>query len=180
MSSILYTQIDVPFNFRYTCWFCGEPSIDYVDFPKSAESIPKLEHPPIAIPVCDECSKVKYQDNVHSIWALRDQVKHSLITKYTKHLGIGENWTEQELKDSEFSGTILGGFGRSAWKMFQIAKSRVSFNGWDVSVDEVPLSANDETSGFSFEGVRYLSLNACIDYYVKATSIDRELFYLLA
>ncbi|HHX8436981.1 TPA: hypothetical protein ACVO1K_003109 [Vibrio diabolicus] len=170
-----FSKIDIPFNYRYTCWFCGEPSIDYVDFPKSANSITKLEHSPITVPACDECYKVNYPNDVHSVWALRDQVKHFLITKYAKHLGIGENWTEQELKETEFSGNILGGFGKSAWEMYQIAKSRVSFKGWEITVDEVPLNGYDETSGFSFGGVRYLSLNACIDYYVKATGIDRNL-----
>ncbi|ELR8729663.1 hypothetical protein OC523_021435 [Vibrio vulnificus] len=162
-------------NYRYICWFCGEPSIDYVDVPKSAKSITRLEHSPIAVPACDECCKVNYPNDVHSAWALRGQIKHFLITKHAKQLGIGENWTEQELKETEFSGSILGGFGRSAWEMYLITKSRVSFKGWEISVDEVPLNGYNETSGFSFNGVRYLSLNTCIDYYVKATSIDRDL-----
>ncbi|USD59491.1 hypothetical protein J4N45_13305 [Vibrio sp. SCSIO 43140] len=179
MSSNSYLQMDVPFNSRYICWFCGEPSIGYVDFPQSAESVSKLEHSPIAIPMCDECSKVNYHSDVHSIWALRDLVKHSLITKYAKHLGIGENWIEQELKESEFSGSVLGGFGQSAWEMYEIAKSRVAFKGWNVSIDEVPFEGYDDTSGFSYDGVRFLSLNTCIDYYVKATSIDRELMVRL-
>lgn len=59
--------------------------------------------------------------------------------------------------------------------MYQITKSRVSFIAWKITVDEVPLNGYDETSGFSFDGVHYLSLNACIDYFDKTASVDRDL-----
>lgn len=175
MSVYSYSQIDVPFNLRHTCWFCGEPSYTFTEFPISEESIIKIDHQPLAIPACKECSNVRYKNDVHSVWSLRDHIKHFLITKYAKHLGIGENWTEKELQESEFSGSLLGGFGRSAWEMYEIAKMRVSFAGWELSVDEVPLFIHDETSGFNFDGVRYLSVSACVDYYQKAAGIDRAL-----
>ncbi|MGR5407605.1 hypothetical protein [Vibrio alfacsensis] len=175
MKDTLFKQIDIPFDFRHTCWFCGEPSQDFINFPASVHLIPKLEHEPIAIPACDECSRITFPNDIRCAWSLRDHIKNILIVRYAKHLGIGENWTEQELVDTEFSGSSLGGFGRSAWAMFEIAKTRVSFSGWSLSVDEVPLVNYDETSGFTFDGTKYLSLSSCIDYYEKATGIDKEL-----
>lgn len=106
---------------------------------------------------------------------MRDQIQHTLIDKYAKHLGIGENWTEQELIDSDFSGSTLGGFGRSAWKMYQIAKQRVDYKGWPLSVDDISLEVYDETSGFEFDGTRYASINSCVDYFTKAAGVDKEL-----
>ncbi|EAQ54708.1 hypothetical protein MED222_01617 [Vibrio sp. MED222] len=106
---------------------------------------------------------------------MRDQIKHALIDKYAKHLGIGENWTEQELIDSDFSGSTLGGFGRSAWKMYQIAKQRIDYKGWPLSVDDIVIEVYDETSGFEFDGTRYASINSCIDYFTKAAGVDKEL-----
>ena len=170
-----YSHIDTPFNLRHTCWFCGEPSNHSVEFPKTDQLFAKVEHAPIALPACKECANVKYAKDLTSIWAVHDQIKHSLIDKYAKHLGIGENWTEQELIDSDFSGSTLGGFGRSAWKMYQIAKQRVEYKGWLLSVDDIPLEVYDDTSGFEFEGTRYASTTSCIDYFTKATGVDKEL-----
>ncbi|MEZ8040926.1 hypothetical protein ACED25_15140 [Vibrio sp. 1F263] len=170
-----YSYIDIPFNLRHTCWFCGEPSSNLVEFPKTAQAVAKIGHSPIALPACNECARVNYSKNLTSIWSVRDQIKHTLIDKYAKHLGIGENWTEQELIDSDFSGSTLGGFGRSAWKMYQIAKQRVDYKGWPLSVDDIPLEVYDETSGFEFDGTRYASINSCIDYFTKAAGVDKEL-----
>ncbi|CDT42584.1 Conserved hypothetical protein [Vibrio coralliirubri] len=170
-----YSYIDIPFNLRHTCWFCGEPSNDVVEFPKTAQTVAKIGHSPIALPACNECARINYSKNLTSIWSVRDQIKHTLIDKYAKHLGIGENWTEQELIDSDFSGSTLGGFGRSAWKMYQIAKQRVDYKGWPLSVDDIPLEVYDETSGFEFDGTRYASINSCIDYFTKAAGVDKEL-----
>ncbi|MEZ8946460.1 hypothetical protein AB6E30_20720 [Vibrio sp. 10N.247.311.12] len=170
-----YSYIDIPFNLRHTCWFCGEPSSNLVEFPKTTQAVAKIGHSPIALPACNECARVNYSKNLTSIWSVRDQIKHTLIDKYAKHLGIGENWTEQELIDSDFSGSTLGGFGRSAWKMYQIAKQRVDYKGWPLSVDDIPLEVYDETSGFEFDGTRYASINSCIDYFTKAAGVDKEL-----
>ncbi|WP_210455493.1 hypothetical protein [Vibrio crassostreae] len=170
-----YSYIDIPFNLRHTCWFCGEPSSNLVEFPKTAQAVAKIGHSPIALPACNECARINYSKNLTSIWSVRDQIKHTLIDKYAKHLGIGENWTEQELLDSDFSGSTLGGFGRSAWKMYQIAKQRVDYKGWPLSVDDIPLEVYDETSGFEFDGTRYASINSCIDYFTKAAGVDKEL-----
>ncbi|CAK1699535.1 HNH endonuclease [Vibrio crassostreae] len=170
-----YSHIDTPFNLRHTCWFCGEPSSNLVEFPKTAQAVAKIGHSPIALPACNECARINYSKNLTSIWSVRDQIKHTLIDKYAKHLGIGENWTEQELIDSDFSGSTLGGFGRSAWKMYQIAKQRVDYKGWPLSVDDIPLEVYDETSGFEFDGTRYASINSCIDYFTKAAGVDKEL-----
>ncbi|MGF1698557.1 hypothetical protein L4C54_23230 [Vibrio lamellibrachiae] len=175
MPSKSYSPIDVPFNLRHTCWFCGEPSSAQLLFPRSAKSSKHADHPPLEIPACRECDSIKYPARLTSIWELRSSIKQALISKYAKHLGIGENWTEQELIDSDFSGAILGGFGKSAWHMYEIAKQRVAFEGWELSVDSLPLDCVDETSSFEFNGTHYSSLSTCIDYFVKATSIDEEL-----
>ena len=106
---------------------------------------------------------------------LRDKLKQALMIKYAKHLGVGENWTEQELIESDFSGAILGGFGKSAWKMYEIAKQRIEYQGWPLSVDDIPIEAYDDNNGFEFDGTRYASVQSCIDYFSKAAGINKEL-----
>ncbi|EGU33797.1 hypothetical protein VIBRN418_15833 [Vibrio sp. N418] len=173
MSNHAHTSIDIPFNCRHICWFCGEPSSRSLLFPRHASK--KSQHTALSVPACSECDSIKYPSKVDSIWVLRAYLKQALITKYTKHLAIGENWTEQELLESNFSGAILGGFGQSAWQMYEIAKQRIAFEGWPLSIDDLPFYTLDDTSGFEFNGTRYSSLNACIDFFVDATGIDKDL-----
>ncbi|PKF50050.1 hypothetical protein [Enterovibrio nigricans] len=173
MQSDSHTPIDIPFNFRHTCWFCGEPASKTLHFPRQANK--KIEHALLAIPACKECDSIKYSRDISSIWRLRASIKQALITKYTRHLAIGENWTEEELSDSEFSGSILGGFGQSAWQMYEIAKQRIAYEGWPLSVGELPFDTFDDTSGFDFNGTRYASLSTCIDFFVSATDVDKDL-----
>lgn len=175
MQTHSHTLIDIPFSSRYTCWFCGEPSGATLHFPRSAEPNFHLEHAFLAIPACNECHLIDYPDHLSSIWGLRSCIRQALISLYTPHLAIGENWTEQEIQDSDFSGAILGGFGKSAWRMYEIAKQRVAFQGWLVSVDGLPLDIIDDTSDFEFDGTHYSSLKTCIDFFADATNIDKDL-----
>ncbi len=174
-----YSLIDIPFNLRHTCWFCGEPSFDLLSFPKSSHQIVQISHQPIELPTCKECLSLPTGGVVESIWSFRDNIKHALMNKYAKHLGIGLQWTKEELEDSEFHGAILEGFGKSAWPMYEIAKERVEYVGWDITVDGEPLDGYDESYGYEFNGVRYLSIQACIEYHVKALSLDLVLLETL-
>lgn len=169
-----YSLIDVPFNVRHTCWFCGEPSYDLLSFPISSHQVISLSHQPIDVPACKECLSFAISGVSESIWSYRDKVKHALMSKYAKHLGIGLQWTKEELDNAEFHGAVLEGFGKSAWQMYEIAKARIDYTGWVLCVDGLPLEG-DESYGFEFNGVRYLSVQACIEHHVKALSLDKLL-----
>ncbi len=171
---VYYSLIDVPFNLRHICWFCGEPSYDLLSFPASSRQVHHIFHQPIELPACKECLSFSSSGVSESIWSYRDKVKHALMNKYAKHLGIGLQWTKEELEEAEFHGAVLEGFGKSAWQMYEIAKARVDYVGWELCVDGSPLEG-DESYGFEFNGVRYLSVQACIDHHVKALSLDKLL-----
>ncbi|OEE86201.1 hypothetical protein A1OQ_17115 [Enterovibrio norvegicus FF-162] len=173
MQTHSHTLIDIPFNQRHICWFCGEPSSEILHFPRTARK--NVEHALLALPACKECDAIKHSRDINSIWQFRAHVKQALISKYTKHLAIGENWTKEELEESEFSGSILGGFGESAWHMYEIAKQRVAYEGWPLIVDGLTFDAMDDTSSFEFNGTCYASLRNCVDFFEKASDIDKEL-----
>lgn len=170
-----YTFIDIPFNYRHTCWFCGEPASRVFDFPKNLKHVHYLQHDPMTLPACSECAAVNVASDTATIWAVRDHVKQALMNKYGDHLAIGQNWTQQELEQSEFSGALLGGFGESAWQMYLIAKQRISYQGWPLMLDSIPVEGESEAYGFEFDGVRYISLNTCIDHLIKSLRLDKEL-----
>lgn len=175
MSVDHYVQIDIPFNARYTCLFCGEPSNDVVNIPFSVDDIHSAPHEPLSVPVCTECMAVVKKARCQSIYQYRNTVKAALTRKYQKALSIGSNWTEQELKDSEFEGAAFEGFKRSAWMMYTIAKERINFAGWALSLDGIPLAADDDAGGFTFDGTEFVSIEHAIEHYIKTFHLDAGL-----
>ncbi|OZS44021.1 hypothetical protein [Photobacterium sanguinicancri] len=155
-----YQSIDVPFNYRHTCWFCGEPYFESFGFMPS----PNYEHQehPLMLPCCQECLSSCKSIKVSSLDLLRDRVKEQLHKRYAKHLQIGVNWTKEELEDCEFEGKALEGFRESAWAMFEIAKERVNYQGWPISIDGIPVAGITNVFQFEFDGIFYTGLNHAV------------------
>ncbi|MBD1576484.1 hypothetical protein HC723_08540 [Vibrio sp. S11_S32] len=170
-----FEPIDIPFNYRHTCWFCGEPAADMLDIPLAMRNVKLCTHQPISVPICAECQTFPVQQHCNSIWQHRDYIKQRLMKVYAKHLGIGLNWTKQELEEASFEGSIFEGFSRSAWAMYQIANERVRYAGWDLTVAGSAIGY-DDSAGFEFDGVRFASQEACMNYYCAAQGLNTTLF----
>lgn len=155
-----YHNIDVPFDYRHTCWFCGEPYFDSHAF----MAVPNYDNQtlPIMLPCCQECFAFANAVKVSSLDLLRDKVKQQLHKKYHKHLQIGVNWTKEELESSEMDGKALEGFRISGWKMFEIAKERVNYAGWPINIDGLPCYDVTTTFQFEYDGIIYTSLNHAV------------------
>ncbi len=166
------TRIDVPFDKRHLCWFCGEPCKDTLEY----EAQPHTPHPSLALPCCAECLKLAKQHPLTSIWDCRLAVKDALMGIYAKDLAIGINWTEQELAESEFSCKVFEGFKKSAWMMYQIARDRINFSGWPLQLEGIEIVCQHDSARFEFDGVAYTSLHAAIGYYSKQFSLDPSFF----
>ncbi|WP_261817764.1 hypothetical protein [Vibrio gallicus] len=169
-----YASIDIPFNLRHCCWFCGEPSYRELNFP--IHDADYTTHIPLAIPACDECHKLAGGSATDSIWNLRLQLKNALMKRYAKHLGIGVNWTKQELQQTQLEGTAFKGFTESAWAMYEIAKQRIEFEGWPLSANGIPLEIVDDSYAYEFEGKKFLNFDAAIEFFQRAESLNKSLF----
>ncbi|GAL28899.1 hypothetical protein JCM19239_2140 [Vibrio variabilis] len=170
-----FTAIDVPFNSRHTCWFCGDMSDMSLYFPRRQDDRKAQTHLPLELPICNECNGFANVCVANSTSHLRLQIKHHLLKKYAKTLGIGVNWTKLELEEAELDGAAFKGFKKSAWSMYEIAKKRVDYKGWDICVDGIPLSNLDESSFFQFDEMRFLNVDAAIDFYSKSESLSKML-----
>ncbi|CAM4173196.1 hypothetical protein [Vibrio neonatus] len=169
-----YEAIDIPFNYRHTCWFCGEPSNVAVNFPTRPSAV--LAHTPLQLPACQECKTIASSCVTDSVWDLQLQVTNALMKRYAKHLGIGINWTKQELAETQLEGTSFKGFTDSAWMMYEIAKGRVDFSGWPLALNGVPLDIIDDSYGFEFDGARFINFQTAVDFYQKSESLNKHLF----
>jgi hypothetical protein len=173
----MYKEIEIPFSNRHTCWFCGEPSIDELyKFPAKQSDVNSIEHEALLLPICNECNSYKSNKYFTSIFVLRDFIKGIIVEKYSKALGIGLNWTEQELVTSELEGYAFEGFKKSAWPMFEIAKSKINFHGWPIIVDDVPLDFYSPINSFVYEGIQYKNIDNASNVIIKELNLDRILF----
>ncbi len=161
-----YQSIDIPFNFRHLCWFCGEPCHRTFKFPSDPQDISRCEHAPLLIPCCQECLSLaqKVQGTHTQISEFRTQYKQVFTRKYQSHLAIGKNWTKQELEESELSGKAFAGFKKSAWMMFEIAQQRLLFQGWPIQIDGQAMVCQQVTS-FTFDGEEFASIDDAIMTY---------------
>lgn len=163
--------IEVPFQYRHSCWFCGEPAGKLFTFPHQRYVVIDCSHPTLTLPTCNECTSLANQVEEDSIWLVKYTVKQQLIKTYQKHLAIGLNWTEQELAQSQFEGGNFESFQRSAWFMYEIAKARVNFQAWPLVLNGVAIKEVNIKASFSFDGVTYPTVDDAIDYFEQHFSL---------
>lgn len=168
------TRIDVPFDMRHKCWYCGEPSYDDIEISHQNIDATVYDSTSLLIPICEECEKILQRFSGKSVYESHQFVKNELIKTYSKHLAIGSKWTMQELIESEFQGLALEGFGRSAWAMFEIAKDRVTFNSWQLFIDEMPIDQPSQAyDSFEYDGICFANLESAIDHYSKMFELSK-------
>ncbi len=175
---MIYQTVETPFQYRYSCWFCGEPAARCFSFPQPDNIILNRVHPSLSLNGCDECCRLAYKCQAQSIWRVRQQVKQQLLQLYQKDLAIGINWTKEELANSGFEGGNFAGFQQSAWMMFEIAKARVNFSGWPLVVAGLELESLQWQAKeiFCFDGIEYPSTDDAAAHYAKAFDLHLTFF----
>ncbi|MCL2918711.1 hypothetical protein [Shewanella litorisediminis] len=156
---------ETPFDKRHLCWFCEEPAGGLFTF---VGSLPQA----VAIPACRECRLIANARELDSLYEYRLNVKDTLLKRYAKHLAIGSNWTREELEDSGFDCKILGGFKKSAWFMYEVARDRINARGWTLTVNGVPVEDTTADTGFEHSGLRFASLSAAAHHFSQTQGLD--------
>jgi hypothetical protein len=172
----IYSAVEIPFNYRHTCWFCGEPSDKKIKFPEYEYEINILNHQPLTLPSCKECATIVKRSAFPSIYGYRDAIKQALVTKHQKVLAIGSKWTKRELEESELEGSAFEGFKRSAWPMFEMMQARINYQGWPLVINNELLEVDSDNEGFEFDGVQFICLDAAVTHAVNTFFLDEELF----
>ncbi len=173
--------IETPFSHRNICWFCGEPSQFPFVFPpkvinRNSYVVLSCPHPRLSVPSCRECFLFAKKAQVNSIWAVKDQVKKSLLQHYKKDLAIGINWTPEILANSEFEGGNFSGFQKSAWFMFEVAKARVNYQGCKMVVNGLTLMQEQQQKSFVFDGINYPSIDDAVSHYAQCFGLHHDYF----
>ncbi|QYK03711.1 hypothetical protein [Shewanella zhangzhouensis] len=156
---------ETPFDKRHLCWFCEEPAGGLFTFVSPQTSA-------FALPACRECKQIANTREFDSLYEYRLYVKDTLLKRYAKHLAIGSNWTREELEDSGFDCKILGGFKKSAWFMYEVARDRINARGWPLTVNGLPVEESVTDIGFEHGGLTFSSLNAAAHHFSQTQGLD--------
>mgnify|MGYP000143705067 CR=1 FL=1 len=163
-------NLDIPFDCRFTCWFCGEGSHKTI-----VTTIPTHQSSyTVNTPICDECESYRCHKHVNSLVKLEKLIKEKIVTRSAKELAIGANWTEKELQESELNGGAFDGFKKSGWSMYLIAKDRVNYSGWELSIDGIPIENIMFDEKLEFDGLTFTSFISMLDYLSHSFSINKE------
>lgn len=168
--------VETPFNFRYSCWFCGEPAAVTFTFPNAKQVIAACVHPCLTLNTCSECQRFASLSSGHNIWQVNQQVKKQLMAAYRKDLAIGLNWTKTELANAGFEGGNFESFQKSAWFMYEIAKQRVNFKSWPLVINGLTLAVKQTKSTFKFDGIEYPHIDSAIDQYANNFHLNKAFF----
>lgn len=169
-----YSPIDVPYIYRYKCFYCGEPASQddhvppvsrYYDFMSIYDT-----HKPLTVPCCSECN-IDLGDSLQADVFFRfDECKKLLVNKLSKVIRMGELWDEDSVKDSEVTGDLKR-FIDGLKVMSAIAKDRIEWTGWPVSVDGKTLLRSDDVKSVKINGKTFTSIENAIQYANKALKI---------
>jgi hypothetical protein len=163
-------DIDIPFDCRFTCWFCGENSHKTIVTSIST----RQQRYSVNMPICDECKSYQCHNDAYSLAKLRERIKAKIVVRSAKELSIGANWTEEELQSSELHGGAFDGFKRSGWPMYLIAKDRVNYNGWPLCIDGIPIESTAIDETFEFDGLTFTNFITMLDYLSKTFSLNQD------
>lgn len=163
-------NIDIPFDCRFTCWFCGEGSHKTIVTTLSTHQ----HNYSVNMPICDECKSYKCHNDVNSLVKLEKLIKEKIVIRSAKALSIGANWTEKELQESDLNGGAFDGFKKSGWLMYLIAKDRVNYTGWELSIDGIPIENISIDEKLEFDGLTFTSFISMLDYLSISFSLNRE------
>lgn len=163
-------DLDIPFNCRFTCWFCGEGSHKTI---VSTFSTPACNYS-VNMPICDECKSYRCHLDDNHLVRLKALIKEKIVKRSAKELAIGANWTEKELQESELHGNAFDGFKRSGWSMYLIAKERVNYNGWPLCIEGITIEDIATDEEIEFDGLTFTSVTSMLDYLSQSFALNRE------
>lgn len=179
VGSATYKRIDVPYDKISKCFYCGEASSSKDHVPPVSRYFDYMgmynTHRPLIVPSCMECNLMLGDSLQPSIFRRFEDQKVNLTRKLGKYIRYGEIWEYDRDTLDDFSGD-LGKFAKSIDNMKDIAKSRIEWQHWGVSLDG-GMSVIENTyltSSICVNGKKYASIDHLFEYARRVDKIPQK------
>lgn len=174
-----YKRIDVPFTFRNSCFYCGEIATELDHVPPVSRIYDYIaiydRHTPLLVPSCSECNQMLHDSLQSDVFTRFDDCKKLLTSRLSKYIRYGNIWTEEDLEYAQFTGNFAS-FGDNVQGMALLAKKRIDWTYWPVSVEGTELVRSDEPDPLTVRGRKFSDIDAVIKYAHKVDKIPKVYF----
>lgn len=175
----IYQKIDVPYNMRYTCFYCGEfecdldhvpPTSRYHDFIGIYDS-----HMPLLVPSCKECNSLLGNTLQKDIYDRFEECKKKLTKKLSRYLRYELLWDEDELEYAGFTGEFSK-FSEAVLKEVRKAKDRLTWEHWPVSIEGVEIENTHFNYYLKLDGKEFKTLDHLLEYVKRVHKVPVKYF----
>lgn len=173
----IYKRIDVPMEMIYTCFYCGciATEDDHVPAVTRFHDYQAIydRHAPLLVPSCGECNQILSNTMQETIFDRFNYCKKKLTSRYAKVLRYGEIWTEEAAEYADFSGNFEV-FVEQAQRMAQMAKQRLEWIHWPVTIDGEILEMEQPRQEIKIFNKKFTSLDHMFDHVRKVDKIPTK------
>lgn len=175
----LYKKIDIPYNMRNTCFYCGgfdyaldhvPPVTRYHDFMGIYDS-----HTPLLVPSCDQCNGLLGNSLQKDVYERFDECKKKLTKKLSKYLRYELLWDEDELEYAGFTGEFSK-FSKAVLKEVRTAKDRLAWEHWPISVDGIEIENTQFNYYLKLDGKEFKTLDHLLEYVKRVHKVPVKYF----
>lgn len=175
----IYTKIDVPYEMRHSCFYCGEYEYDLDHVPPTSRYHDFIgiydSHQPILVPSCKECNGMLSNSLQKDIYERFDECKKKLTRKLSKYLRYELIWYDEELEYADFTGEFEK-FSKAVPKEIEKAKQRLSWDHWPVSIDGIEIENVQMSYNFKLDGKEFRTLDHLLEYVKRVHKVPVKYF----
>lgn len=177
--SIHYTSIDVPYDLKHTCFYCGEvaDTVDHVPPISMYYDYMALydEHKPIMVPSCRECNTLLGDSLQSNIYERFGELKKRLTKQLMKYLRYEQLWDDDSVEYAAFTGDLKK-FSERVVVEASIAKERLEWEHWNVSVDGVSIDETSNEDKLQLGGVKFKKYDHVLEYVKRVHKVSTPYF----
>ena len=172
--TIHYVKIDVPYDKRMDCFYCGSIASqeDHVPPVTRISDYKALwdKHIPLLVPSCAECNSLLDDSIQPDLYQRFDYAKVLLTKKIGKYIRMGELWTEEDIEYADFSGELSKSM-EAIPRMAKISKERLDYMHWPISIGGETLERCTECAELKMDGKVFTNMDYAFEYARKVHAI---------
>lgn len=175
----LYKVIDVPFDRRMECFYCGCIHSDYDHMPPLSRYHDYIGlydlYQPLKVPSCNECNVILGNSLQPDIYQRFDEAKVKLTKRIGKYIRMGELWDEDDIQYGEFTGNLFKSLA-AIESMAKTSRERLSYKHWPVSIDGDIIERAEEWMDIVVDNKKFTSMNHVIEHINRIHKIPVKYF----